>query len=170
SQRFKLLLQADDSGRNLTGLQPQQHALNFLGDDNLGLAGDLFPAAQVARHHLLKVVNVVEINVIDAVYGRLDIAGHGDIDQEHGTVAASFDNLAHLLFGQDVFGSGRGGDYNVDVAQFGVETLIGNDPRIEQGRHCFRPIERAIGDGNLRSAAALQVARGRFRHLARAED
>src|SRR6185436_14277163 len=102
-------------GRDLAGFQAQHHALDFLGNDFLGLFGDVTAALNVGLDHAIQVVDIVEEHALQFVHTRLDIARDGDVDQEHGTVAAPVDHGAHLFAVDDVVRRAAGSDDNIHV-------------------------------------------------------
>ena len=116
---FELLLQADDGGRDLGHLEARHHALHFLGDQRLGVVGLFHALAQVGVDHFLQVVDIVEEDVVEVVDGGLDIARHGDIDEEHRLVAAGGDDALHLVLVQDVVRRAGAGDQDIHLGQHG---------------------------------------------------
>ena len=70
--------------------------------------------------HFLQVVDVVEEDVVELVDRRLDVARHGDVDQEHRLVAARGDDALHLVLVQDVVRRAARGDQDIHLGQHGA--------------------------------------------------
>ena len=82
------VLQGDDGGDGVARLQ----ALKV----ELDLAGTIFrrrrtsvAVGEVGCGDLLEVVDVVDEAAFDLVHARINVAGDGDVDEEHGAVAAA---------------------------------------------------------------------------------
>ena len=58
-----------------------QEQRELLVDQRLGAIGLLAPVLQVLAHHLLQVVDVVEVDPLQIAHLRLDVAGDGDVDE-----------------------------------------------------------------------------------------
>ena len=56
--------------------------------------GLLLALVAVLLHHVLQVVDVVEVDVAHAVDLRVEVARHGDVDEEHGAVPAALEARA----------------------------------------------------------------------------
>ena len=96
--------------------------------DNV-LCGSGLAAAvgEVRGGDLLQVVDVVDEAAFDLVHLRVDVAGDGDVDEEHGAVAAAREELLAVGAGEDVaVGAGRGDD-DVGAAGLRVELLERDD-------------------------------------------
>ena len=167
---FELLLQADDGGRDLGHFEARHHALHFFGDQRLGVVRLFHALAQVGVDDFLQIVDVVEEDVVEVVDGGLDIARHGDIDQEHRLVAAGGDDALHLVLVQDVVRRAGTGDQDIHLGQHGGEACVLDRRALEELGHLDGALVRAIGDEDVRAAGAAQVARGEFAHLAGAHD
>ena len=50
-------------------------------------------SAWLAGGDLLEVVDVVDEAAFDLVHARVDVAGDGDVDEEHGAVAAALQEV-----------------------------------------------------------------------------
>ena len=85
---LELLPERDDRRDGAARTEPRAEPADFLGDDGLG-AQDLARAArEVFADRRLQVVDVVEEDLLDFTGRRLDVARHGDVDDEERTVAA----------------------------------------------------------------------------------
>ena len=137
---------------------------------DLGVVGLLHALAQVGVDHFLQVVDVVQEDVVHLVDGRLDVARHGDIDQEHGLVAAGGDDALHVVFAQDVMRRAGRGDHDIDLGQHADEARVFDRSALEEAGHFDGALVGAVGDEDVGRARAAQVAGGQFGHLARAHD
>ena len=122
-----LLLQGDDGGDGLAGVQVLAVLLDFGGDDVLGGGGLAAAVGEVRGGDLLEIVDVVDEAAFDLVHLRVDVAGDGDVDEEHGAVAAVGEELLAVGAGEDVAVGAGGGDDDVGAAGLGVELLEGDD-------------------------------------------
>src|SRR4029079_9908778 len=80
--------------------------------DDLALAVD-----DVLGHDLLEVVDVVEVDVVDVVHQRVDVAGQGDVDEEHRVVAPRREGRLDGLDAQDVAVAADAADDDVAEGQ-----------------------------------------------------
>ena len=87
-----------------------------------------------------------------------------------GLVAAGGDDALHLVLVQDVMRRAARGDQDIHLGQHADEARVLDRRALEQLRHFDGALVRAVGDEDVRRAGAAQVARGQFRHLARARD
>ena len=76
------LAQRHDGGDHLDVALARQELADLALDERLGPLGLARALAQVRVHHLLEVVDVVAVDVVERVHARLDVAGHGDVDEE----------------------------------------------------------------------------------------
>ena len=149
--------------RDLGHLQPRHHALHLFGDQRLGVVRFLHALAQVGVDHFLQIVDVVEEDVVEVVDRGLDIARHGDIDEEHRLVAAGGDDALHLVLVQDVVrraGARRSG-YPPRAACSTKRVYSTGVPWKSFG-HFDGALMGAVGDEDVRRAGAAQVARGQL--------
>ena len=54
----------------------------LLGDDALGVLGRPVALGEVGFHHVLQVVDVVEVHVVEIVDRGFQVARHRDVDEE----------------------------------------------------------------------------------------
>jgi len=85
---FGLLLEGNNGWDSFSRVQVLAVFFDFGGDDALGGSGFAATVGQVGGGYLLEVVNVVDEAAFDLVHLRVDVAGDGDVDEEHGAVAA----------------------------------------------------------------------------------
>ena len=100
----------------------------------------------VGPDDLLEVVDVEQEEVVDVAHGRVDVAGHGDIDHEKRPPAPAVHRLVDHLRRDDETGSrGRGND-DVDLLEAVAE--VGERHRLaaEAARQLPGPFEGPVGD------------------------
>src|ERR1041384_6654234 len=131
---FELLLQADDGWGDFLHVQACDHLVNFSGNNTFGTLGFLVPLFQVRVDDTLEVVDVVEEYILQVIHGGIDVAGNGDIDQEHGPVLARADDPLHILFIEDVVGGSGRGDHDIDLGKHADEARVVNGCTVEGTR------------------------------------
>ncbi len=101
------------------------------------------PLAQVRVGDRLEIVDVIEINIVEQVDRRLEIARHREIDQEKGTAFAAFQEGLELRLGQHVMRRAGGADDDVDVdgAAFPFSPRHGFAAKLK--RQGLRTVDRA---------------------------
>src|SRR5208282_3097022 len=106
---FEVVLQADDGGNHVESLEASLKLLDLAIDDGLRLFRFLPAVGYVRSNRLLQVVDVIDENAIEFVHLRIDIAGNGNIDEEHGLVLAPRHEFFAMFAPEDEVGrSGRG--------------------------------------------------------------
>ena len=92
--------------------------LHFPADNGFGGGGLAAAIGKVCGGDLLKVVDVIDKAAFDFVHAGVDIAGDGDVDEEHGTVATGVEELLAVRTVKDfLWGSCTGDD---DVSTRGL--------------------------------------------------
>ncbi len=91
AQRFAVFMQMLDDGHHGAVVDPAHERLLARLDDGLGLRHGRLPAFQARLHDLAQVVDRVQEDVVQAAHFRFDVARHGQVDHEHGFVAARLD-------------------------------------------------------------------------------
>ena len=81
--------------------------VDFPADDGLGGCGFAAAIGEVGGGDLLEVVDVVDEAAFDFVHARVDVAGDGDVDEEHGAVAAARGGSAGRGSGRRFFAGRR---------------------------------------------------------------
>jgi hypothetical protein len=108
---FEMVLQADDGRNHVERLQAGVEFIDLAIDDRLRFFGFLLAIGNVRTDRLLQIVDVIDEDAVDLVHLRIDVAGHGDIDEEHGLVLAQRHELFAVLGLEDeVRRAGRGND------------------------------------------------------------
>ena len=189
---FGGLLQGDDDGDGVAGLQALVVELDLAGDDGFGGGGFSAAVGEVGGGDLLQVVNVVDEAAFDLVHEGIDVAGDGDVDEEHGAVAAEFEEALAVGAEEDGLRRAGGGEDDVCAGGLVVELVEWDDlggageARAVDGNGAVGELHGdLIGDlaGELRGALRGAVgdedggcslldemARGEVGHLARADD
>ena len=189
---FGGLLQSDDGGDGVARLQALEVEFYLAGDDGFGGGGLAAAVGEVGGGDLLEVVDVVYEAAFDLVHEGIDVARDGDVDEEHGAVAAALHEALAVGSVEDGLGGAGGGEDDVCASSLGVKLVEGNDlgGAGEAGAvDCKRPVGELHGDlagdltGELRGAllgaigdedggCALldEMARGEVGHLTRADD
>src|SRR5579885_982994 len=170
AQLIELFLEADDGRGDLPRFKPRHHTLHLFGDDLFGLFSDLCAVLDVAVHHLLEVIDVIQEHVVQFVHGRVDVARHSDIDEEHRAVPASLNHPAHLVLSQDVLGRSARCDHDIHLRQRRDEALIRNYAAAEHLRHFGGALLGSVRDCDQRHSGAVQVTGGELRHLPSANE
>ena len=126
-------------------------------------------AREVLLHDRLQIVHVVEEHLLDLADRRLDVARHGEVDDEEriGTVSAGggFDLRARE---DRPLRSGRGHD-DVGRAEERRDVLPGRGASTDRSRECFGMRRCAAGDDDLADALRAQVFGGQRADLAGAD-
>ena len=83
-------------------------------------------SARLACGDLLEVVDVVDEAAFDLVHARVDVAGDGDVDEEHGAVAAAVQEVLAVRAAEDLLRRAGGGDDDVGAVGLLVELVEGD--------------------------------------------
>ena len=111
--------------------------VDFLADDRLG-ARELGAAPrQVLLHDRLQVVDVVEEHLLELADRRLDVARHGDVDDEQRPVAPRPHHLFDARARQDRLGRAGRGDDDVGGRQRVVELVPRDGARRRAARRAL---------------------------------
>ncbi len=147
---FGGLLQSDDGGDGVARLQALLVEFDLAGDDGLGGGGLSAAVGEVGGGDLLQVVDVVDEASLDLVHEGIDVARYGDIDEEHGTVAAALHEALAMCAVEDGFRGAGGGEDDVCAGGLIVEAIEGDD-LCDAGEAGALYFNRPIGElhGNL---------------------
>src|SRR5438270_10278008 len=110
--------QRGDRGNDLERRLPLVELLRLRGDDRLGPLGFAAPARERLRDDRLEVVDVVQVALVQIVDGRIEIAWHGQVDEQQLPAAA------HAVDGlriEDVARRARGRDDDVGARKLLLE-------------------------------------------------
>ena len=117
-----MVLQRHDGGHYVEGLQAGMEALDFEVDDGFRPLGFFSAIGYVGGDRLLQVIDVVDEDAVELVHLRIDVARHGDIDEEHGPVFAAAGNVLRVHGGNGVRGAGRS-DHDVGAVAGVIEIV-----------------------------------------------
>ena len=149
------------------------HAVNrdeLLVDDGLG-ARDLGPASrQVLLHDALQVIDVVQEDLFDLADRRVDVAWHGDVDDEQRFGAPPAQDHLDVLAHDDGSLRSRRREDDVRVAHRLSQARPGNRASADLRRERVSVPCRATRNDDLLHAVAAQVLRGQRADLAGADD
>src|SRR5262249_51184861 len=112
-----------------------------LGPPRLGLA-----TAGVAFDDLLHVVDVVQADPRYLTAGGLDVARHGDVDEQQRRPAAARHHLLQLVALDDVVGRVGGGDDDVGALELLGQLLEADRVAVEALGKADRAVVVAVGD------------------------
>ena len=186
------VLQGDDGGDGVARLQALKVELDLAADDLFGGGGLSAAVGEVGCGDLLEVVDVVDEAAFDLVHARIDVAGDGDVDEEHGAVAAALEELLAVGTVEDGMLGAGGCEDDVCARGLVVEEVEWDDlggAGEARAVDCNGAVGELHGDlagdlaGELRGALGSsvgdedggcslldEVARGEVGHLARADD
>ena len=99
----------------------RQVEIDLAGDDGFGGGGLAAAVGEVGCGDLLQVVDVVDEAAFDLVHERIDVAGDGDVDEEHGAVAAALHKALAVGAEEDGLRGAGGGEDDVGAGGLGVE-------------------------------------------------
>jgi hypothetical protein len=117
-----LLLEGFDGGDGVAGLEALVVFLHFPANDGFGGCGFAAAIGEVGGCYLLEVVDVVDEAAFDFVHAGVYVAGDGDVDEEHGTVAPGVEEVLAVRAAEDFLrGTGRGDD---DVGARGLSVEV----------------------------------------------
>jgi hypothetical protein len=100
--------------------------VDFPAHDVFGGRGFAAAIGEVGCGYLLQVVDVVDEAAFDLVHARIDVSGDGDVDEEHGAVAAGVEKVLAVGAIEDFLRSSGAGDDDVGARDLGVEIVEGN--------------------------------------------
>ena len=127
--------------------------------------------AQVGVDHLLEVVDVVAIDVVERVDAGLDVAGHGDVDEEQRPAAPRRASTRLTVAPGDhrLAGPGRG-DHDVHGGQRRRQLVPRHRGPRQRAGQLLGPGPRAVGDVDRERALLDEVRGGQLAHLAGADQ
>ena len=142
----------------------------FPADDCFCGLGFAAAVGEVGSGDLLEVVDVVDEAAFDFVHARVDVAGDGDVDEEHGAVAADVEELLAVRAGEDFLRGSSRGDDDVGAGGLGVEVVEGDGFGVDGGTgegfgDFFGAGLGAVGDEDGRCSALDEMAGGQLGHF-----
>src|SRR5208283_231222 len=143
---FQVVLQAYDGRNHVERLQTGVEFADFAIDDRLRLFRFLLAIGDVRTDRLLQIVDVINKNAIDLIHRRIDVAGNGNVDKEHGLVLAQRHELFAVLGTEDEVGRASTGNHDVGAIAGLIEPTELDRLSIKFVRQADRPVVSAIGD------------------------
>src|SRR5579872_2933899 len=165
SEFFRLLLQAHDRGSNIHGAATLVETLNLGSDEGFRVSGLPATFSHMRGRDLLQVVDVVDEDAFNLVDGRIDIAGHGNVDEEHRPVAAPMHEGLAVLAAEDRVRRASGADHDVGFARGLVEPVEWDYTAIERLSQRMGTFLGAIRDENSAGSLLDEMARRKLRHF-----
>jgi hypothetical protein len=98
---FGLLLEGLDGGDGVARLEAFVVLLYFPADDVFGRGGFAAAVGEVGGGDLLEVVDVVDEAAFHLVDAGIDVAWDGNVDEEHGAVAAAVEEVLTVGAAED---------------------------------------------------------------------
>ena len=142
----------------------------LLADDGRAPGDFLLALAKVIVGNGLQIIDVVEVNVLQKIDGRINVARHGDVNEQQRPVAAQFHQWLQLRPVKNIMRRGRAADDDVNAGKFRRPILEMNRPPVQFPGQGHGAVMRAVGDNDAVGAAAEQGARGFLARLTRADD
>ncbi len=149
------------------------HSWNFSAfrvDDRLRALGLAAPAGERLGDDRLEVVDVEEIAVFELVDRRVEVARHGEVDQQQPASAALAHRARDRVRVEHVARRTRRRDDDVGGDEVLFDALERQRLCAEAPRELLRAVERAVGDERDARTAREHVARRLLADLARADE
>ena len=165
-----LALEGDDGRRDVDGALALVKALDLSGNEGLGVSGLAAALGEVRGGDGLQVVDVVDEDAVELVDGGIDVAGHGNVNEEHGPITAAVHELLAVLAAED--GMGRTGRADDDVSLGGgfIELIEGDDSAIEGFGELASALECAVGNEDGAGSLLDKMAGGKLAHFTGANE
>ena len=127
--------------------------VHFPADDGLGCLGFAAAIGEVGCGDLLKIVDVVDEATFYFVHPWVDVAGDGDVDEEHWAVAAAVKEMLTVGAAEYLLRRSGGSDDDVGTRSLGVEVIEGQGFGMDSGtgkvsRDFLSARLSAVGDEN----------------------
>ena len=144
--------------------------VDFPANDGFGGGGFAAAIGEIGSSDLLEVIDVVDEASFNFVHARVDVAGDGNVDEEHGTVAAGVKEVLTVRAAEDLLRSAGAGDDDVGARGVFVEGVerdgFGlNRGASEVGGQFFGAGLGSVDDENGCGALLDEVTRGQLGHF-----
>ena len=119
---------------------------------------------------LLERVDVVKIDFFDFSHGGVDVAGHGDVDEEQWAVLAGAAGLFDILTVDDGVGRTGRGDHDVDAVEDALPVVEAHGGAVHLRREFFGAVEGTVCHEDRFGSSGDEALRGRPAHFTGAQD
>ena len=134
--------------------------------DALAFYGGPLAVFDVLLDNPLEIVDVVDVDIVQAVDVRIDVPRYGDIDEKQRPVAPAAHGAPDLVPTDDDSRSPGGANDDIHHLQ-GLGYFFEPDrPSVKALGQFHPPLEGAVGHPNLVGAIADKMLHGQFRHFA----
>src|SRR5215813_1055013 len=164
---LKVILQADNGGYDIARLQPSHEAFDFAGDNDFGSLCLSLAIGDMRRDCLLQVVDVINEDAVQLIELRINVSWYGNIDEEHGPIAASAQKQLAMFTAENRMRSPRRCNHDVGFVAGLIKLLKHNCLAIELVGKLHSAIESAVGYENRCRSMRNKVSSGEFAHLPR---
>lgn len=170
-----MLLERLDGRDGVARLKTLLVFVYFPADDCLGGLGFAAAVGEVGGGNLLEIVDVVDEAAFDLVHAGVDVAGDGDVDEEHGAVATSVQEVLAVGASEDLLRGSGAGDHDVGTVGLLVERFEGDDCSgdggvEELGGELFGAGLSSVRDEDCGCSLLNEMAGGKLGHLAGAYE
>jgi hypothetical protein len=170
-----LLLEGLDGWDGVARLNTLLIFVYFPADDCLCGLGLAAAVCEVGGGDLLEIVDVVNEATFDLVHAGVDVTGDGDVDEEHGAVAAAVQEVLTVGASEDLLRGSGTGDNDVGAIGLLVKRVEGDDCSGDRGveefgSELFGAGLSSIGDEDAGCSVLDEMAGGEFGHLAGAYE
>ena len=170
AKRLVMIRQGGNRRHDAASFEPAQEMDRLLGDHPLGLHDRLVADLQIILHDLSQIVDAVQKYIGQRARLWLDIARHGEIDDEYRRVPALLDHAFEQSLADDRQRARRAGHDDVELrqpfGQFVQRDRLGGKTRGE----LFAAPHRAIGDGDRLRILRRKMRGGKLDHFAGADQ
>jgi hypothetical protein len=146
-------------------IQPAHKTANGLIDIRQGQLCGVGALLHVLVDDLLEIVDRVQVHVLEPGDRGFDIAGYGDIDQEHRAVAAPAQGRLDVGPGNHVPRAGRGTDQDVRARERLVEPIQRHGAGLQFLRQFLGRLAAAVQDQQLGDIMVAEVASAQLHHF-----
>ena len=157
-------------GRTSTCAEPAREARDLLLDDRLRRRDVGLADREVVGDRRLEVVDVAQRDARELAAARVDVARHGDVDQEQRPAVAGRHHELELLVADDRVRRGGRRDHDVGRLERLRQAVEAHDRAAEPLRHRARAVGVPVGHEHRADAARGERLRGQLAGLAGADD
>ena len=165
-----LLAQRAHRRHGLQRAHPAHERLRLVVNQGLGLLRGLAAQMQVVVDDPAQIVNRVEIHILQFAGLRLNVPGHGDVDDEHRATLAFFQRRLNRALAEDRQRAGGATDDDVGLVEMAREIVQGGGESVVTPRQFLGTRRSAVGDNHFLQALVAQVPGREFDHLPGADQ